>query len=220
MRKKLWIILLLLSVVLLFISSFIPIVIGNFINNNDVIIINEYDGLGIFNKHDYPMSYSPYSYNIKSDSSRLESSTNTIDLIRSSLVEIEDTNSSAPIIYGDSSSSPWPMHGHDPHHTGKSPYSTENNNGFLKWYIDTEGRIDGSPVIYENGICYIGTQKGYLYAVYPNGTQKWKLKLVKEICTRNVFLLVLLPQLMKMVSYILEILSSQLDFGLLTQMVH
>ena len=75
--------------------------------------------------------------------------------------------------------SPWPMSCHDVHHTGRSPYSTADNVGKEVWRFYTEklGKIDGGPVIDNDGIIYFGTMNGYLYALYTNGTLKWKYKI-------------------------------------------
>jgi outer membrane protein assembly factor BamB len=68
--------------------------------------------------------------------------------------------------------SPWPMHGHDVRHSGRSPYITSDNSGWEKWRFTTDGWAMGSPSIDNNGIIYIGSWD--LNAVYPNGTLKWK----------------------------------------------
>ena len=68
--------------------------------------------------------------------------------------------------------SAWPMFGHDVRHTGQSPYSTTSNPGTEKWRFDTYYPASGGPVIDEDGIIYIGSDR--VHAVYPNGTLKWK----------------------------------------------
>jgi outer membrane protein assembly factor BamB len=73
--------------------------------------------------------------------------------------------------------SAWPMQGHDVYHTCQSPYSTINNTGVEKWFIKTIwDDIEGSAVIDNDGVIYFGSMGAdrYLYALYPNGTQKWK----------------------------------------------
>ena len=71
--------------------------------------------------------------------------------------------------------SSWPMLCHDTRHTGRSPYNTENNRGGLKWTFTTElFGILASPTISSDGTIYIGGGYNYLYAIYPNGTEKWK----------------------------------------------
>jgi outer membrane protein assembly factor BamB len=68
--------------------------------------------------------------------------------------------------------SSWPMYCHDVRHTGRSPYTTVNATGVVKWVISTDGMADGGPTIDSNGTIYIGSYD--LNAVYPNGTLKWK----------------------------------------------
>ena len=72
--------------------------------------------------------------------------------------------------------SAWPMKCHDNRHTGRSPYSTAGNpDGVEKWRFRCD-RIEGSPAIGADGTIYFGTMGSgdELYALYPNGTLKWK----------------------------------------------
>ncbi len=72
-------------------------------------------------------------------------------------------------------SSPWPMFRHDLNHTGRSPYDTSGNNGQLLWKFQTDDYIGfSSPAIASDGSIYIGSQDGNLYALFANGTFKWK----------------------------------------------
>jgi outer membrane protein assembly factor BamB len=68
--------------------------------------------------------------------------------------------------------SPWPMFGHDERHTGRSPYSTEDNPFIEKWRLNTDW-VEGGLAIDNDGIIYFGDANRDLYAVYPNGTIKW-----------------------------------------------
>jgi len=70
--------------------------------------------------------------------------------------------------------SAWPMYGHDVRHTGRSPFSTINNTGLVKWKLRFEWGVDSSPAIDENGVIYVGSDDDYLHAIYSNGTRKWK----------------------------------------------
>jgi outer membrane protein assembly factor BamB len=74
--------------------------------------------------------------------------------------------------YGGPTDFPWPMYCRDLRHTGRSPYSTADNSGIEKWRFDIIDCCEGSPVIDNNGVIYIGSS--HLYAIYPNGTLKWK----------------------------------------------
>jgi outer membrane protein assembly factor BamB len=75
--------------------------------------------------------------------------------------------------------SAWPMQSHDNNHTGRSPYSTTQVDGFEKWRFECD-LLESTPVINNNGIIYFGGGYNgipwYLYAVYPNGTLYWKYK--------------------------------------------
>jgi len=76
--------------------------------------------------------------------------------------------------------SAWPMYCHDTRHTGRSPYCTTGNMGFNKWWYKCRFYIEGSAAIDKDGIIYFGGSEGgncYFYALYPNGTVKWKCKI-------------------------------------------
>ncbi len=83
-------------------------------------------------------------------------------------------NSEEPILQLDGPmDSAWPMYCHDVRRTGRSPYSTADNPGTEKWRFDTDDvEVTGGPVIDEQGVIYIGNT--VLFAIYPNGTLKWK----------------------------------------------
>ena len=74
--------------------------------------------------------------------------------------------------------SAWPMQSHDIQHTGCSQYSTANNPGAEIWRVrgDETGAVESSAIIDNNRIIYFGTMGAdeSLYALYPNGTIKWK----------------------------------------------
>jgi len=86
-------------------------------------------------------------------------------------------NYSTPLSLEDPMDSAWPMQSHDLRHTGLSPYSTANNSGIEKWRFKTtsSGTYSG-PIIDEEGVIYFGAVDRYIYALYPNGTMKWKYK--------------------------------------------
>jgi outer membrane protein assembly factor BamB len=82
---------------------------------------------------------------------------------------------SSPIVSSDGPmDSPWSMKCHDVHHTSQSPYSTVDTYA-EKWRFKCDW-LEDTPVIDTNGIIYFGCSDRYLYAVYPNGTLKWKYK--------------------------------------------
>ncbi len=76
--------------------------------------------------------------------------------------------------------SSWSTYCHDARHTGRSPYDTASNHGIEKWRFYMEGWLDDNPTIDGDGTIYFGGNYGglpwYLFAVYPNGTEKWKYK--------------------------------------------
>jgi outer membrane protein assembly factor BamB len=52
------------------------------------------------------------------------------------------------------------------------------SNGTLKWILNSgEKLFTGYPTIDSNGDVYVGTDDGYLYAVFPNSTIKWEYKI-------------------------------------------
>lgn len=70
--------------------------------------------------------------------------------------------------------SPWPMFHGSITHGGVSKYNTSHVDGTIKWSFKTGDGIECSPVIDKNGTIYICSHDGYLYAVNPDGTKKWK----------------------------------------------
>jgi len=72
--------------------------------------------------------------------------------------------------------SPWSMHCHDTRHTGRSEYSTANVTGLEKWRFRAD-LVESGIVIDNDGILYFGDKDSYLYALYSNGTLKWKYEL-------------------------------------------
>jgi outer membrane protein assembly factor BamB len=64
------------------------------------------------------------------------------------------------------------MH-HDQYHTGRSPYDGPKT-AALKWAFQTGNNILAAPAVAADGTIYIPSVDGYLYAVNPDGTEKWK----------------------------------------------
>jgi large repetitive protein len=69
--------------------------------------------------------------------------------------------------------SSYPMFCHDTRHTSLSPYNTSNMPPVIKWRIRTNV-IDGGIAIDKNGTLYFGSWDDNVWAVYPNGTVKWR----------------------------------------------
>jgi len=96
------------------------------------------------------------------------------DRIQNIVVKGQNTQSSnkGPL---DSS---WPMMSHDVFHTGRSPYNTtQPPEGVEIWRFYSPYDIDGGVIIDKDGILYVGDVLGQFYAVYSDGTLKWKIKL-------------------------------------------
>jgi len=72
---------------------------------------------------------------------------------------------------GDSSAD-WPMYGHDPQHTGRSPF-TGPNIPAQKWELYLGLSVSSPPAIGSDGTIYLNTYN-YLYAFNPNGSEKWE----------------------------------------------
>lgn len=47
-------------------------------------------------------------------------------------------------------------------------------NGTVIWYFYTDSYIYCSPALDQEGNIFIGSNDGYMYAIYPNGTLKWR----------------------------------------------
>lgn len=48
--------------------------------------------------------------------------------------------------------------------------------GAQKWAFKTGDKVKSSPAIGSDGIVYVGSEDGHLYAINPDGTQKWVFK--------------------------------------------
>jgi outer membrane protein assembly factor BamB len=154
-----------ICIVLLFLVSIVPFINGESDAHNmgDSISVQEED-------YQYMSNWSVHLTNQSNDDESIrpfynnEESSNDVN-IQSSLV-------SGPM------DSAWPMFGHDVIHTFRSPYNTENNSGTEMWCVrgESAGAVWCSAVINNNGIIYFGTKgsDSSLYAMYPNGTLKWR----------------------------------------------
>ena len=67
--------------------------------------------------------------------------------------------------------SPWPKFQQNNANTGEA--SAGGSNGLARWTFATGDSIYCSPIIGADGTVYIGSEDNNLYAVNPNGTQKW-----------------------------------------------
>src|SRR3989338_1637965 len=69
--------------------------------------------------------------------------------------------------------SPWPMFRGNLRHTGLSPYNTSHVDGTVKWTFETGAGIESSPAIASDGTIYITSFSNFLFAINPDGTEKW-----------------------------------------------
>ncbi|MFA5102237.1 MAG: PQQ-binding-like beta-propeller repeat protein [Candidatus Thermoplasmatota archaeon] len=117
-------------------------------------------------------------WRVNNNDSNQDTVTYVPDFQQKRIIIIESNNTQADCGRDGPMDSAWPMFGHDVIHTCRSSYSTENNTGAEIWRVrgDETGSVWGSALIDTNGLIYFGTMgaDGSLYALYPNGTRKWK----------------------------------------------
>ena len=73
---------------------------------------------------------------------------------------------------------PWPMRGHDARRTGRSEVNGPHT-AHLKWRLYLGGPtwgVTGSPVIGKDGTIYVGASSRFLYAITPEGHEKWRFR--------------------------------------------
>jgi len=74
---------------------------------------------------------------------------------------------------------PWPMFLHDSSHTGRSALPGPSS-GDILWAFPITAGDPSSPIVGPDGTVYVGSETG-LYAVNPDGTQKWKFATGRQI---------------------------------------
>ena len=161
-----------LVILLLLSSGFVGV--SNNIEEKEQKMMNEDYSFYHYNEHDYPEGYLSNkrtfverAYDVKLDVLSEPEATPVTLLIEKKNYEPQQT-----AISGGPMDSPWPMHGHDICHTGRSPYGIADNPGIEIFRFRVQDKADCSPVIDNDGTIYIGSTE--FYAVYPNGTLKWK----------------------------------------------
>ncbi len=77
--------------------------------------------------------------------------------------------------------SPWPMSHQNAQHTGLSPFPGPTA-PVLKWAFQTSGQVEAAPAI-GNGIIYVGSTDGNLYALNLQGQLIWKFQTPSPIGT-------------------------------------
>ncbi|MBS3817219.1 MAG: PQQ-binding-like beta-propeller repeat protein [Candidatus Thermoplasmatota archaeon] len=76
----------------------------------------------------------------------------------------------------------WPMSNLNLKNTGYSRYNTTSVDGMEKWRFTTGESIDVSPIIGNDGVIYLGSTEGVLYAIdSEDGSQIWKTSLGNDI---------------------------------------
>lgn len=70
--------------------------------------------------------------------------------------------------------SPWPGYMQNNKHTGLSPYETNIKNPKIKWKFNAGHGIETGATIGSDGTIYFGTFKNNLFALNPDGSEKWR----------------------------------------------
>ena len=175
------------GIVFLFIvSSVTPIVFGY---NNETIDIEQITKNIIFNninKHNYPEGYSAEKFNYIKHKNDVNSDELPFQKKAVSQFINKEFAGDSPEIVEEPIDSPWPMYCHDAKHTGRSSYSTANTTGIEKWRFICDWRVKGGAIIDENNTIYFGSYDHNVYALYSNGTLKWKNDNIGVIYTAPV----------------------------------
>jgi len=158
--------LLIVCIIFLFLSSIVaPISTGikGETSVSDIDPLQDY--YGCYNLEEIPENIRPLIFEVEENQNIPEGE---------NIVVSQDSHE--PLI-GPPMDSAWPMYCHDTHHTGRSPYSTASNPYNEKWWFkqDSNDFVRGSPIIGDDNTIYFGAQD--FYALYPNGTLKWKYTL-------------------------------------------
>ena len=83
----------------------------------------------------------------------------------------EPSPSSAPPASGPP---PFAMLGGDAHHSGRRGGPAPRTQPAKQWSAAVGGAVAGSPTIGPDGTIYVAAHDGGLYAIAPDGSQKWK----------------------------------------------
>ncbi len=65
-------------------------------------------------------------------------------------------------------------------------YAIDASDGSVLWQYLAEHEIVGTPAVDEDGNIYVGSKDDYLYCLNPDGTLKWKFKLISDVITSPV----------------------------------
>ncbi len=69
--------------------------------------------------------------------------------------------------------SPWSKWRGNMKNTGLSPHDTSHIDGTIKWVFESDKGMESSPAIGADGTIYIGSHQNVLYAINPDGSEKW-----------------------------------------------
>jgi outer membrane protein assembly factor BamB len=126
------------------------------------------DGL-IVEKYEYYKEQLLNMYSSESSNDDVESDN------KESITPVEKP--SIPILSsGGPMDSAWSMKCHDNRHTGQSPYITADNPYIEKWRFFADGWVEETPVIDDNGTIYFASTGWKVYAINPDGTEKWRFQ--------------------------------------------
>jgi outer membrane protein assembly factor BamB len=87
-------------------------------------------------------------------------------------VTVEDTNPEPSRL----ANTAWPCWGHDSRHTGLSPYIGASASALQWTYQMDEDNGKSPPAIGADGIIYIESSEGSVYALNPDGSLRWRYK--------------------------------------------
>jgi outer membrane protein assembly factor BamB len=155
--------LLVVGIIFLFlVSAFVPISTGFIVKtSDDQIIVEDY------NRHIYPEYYDVYSVDEIPENTNSYSDEVVQYISNSKVIDLKEPLD-GPM------DSAWSMYCHDVRHTGRSPYSTVNNNGIEKWrfWIELSGIFSGIAISDDGTIFFSGAYD--ICAIDSNGTLKWR----------------------------------------------
>lgn len=160
--------------ILFFIPTVAPMVNGYNNETRDMEQISKNIFFNKVNKHNYPEEYSTEKFNFIKHKNDVNSDELPFQKKAVSQFINKGFAGDSSEIVEDPMDSPWPMYCHDAKHTGRSPYSTANTSGVEKWRFRCDWHVRGGAIIDENGTLYFGSFDQNVYALYSNGTLKWK----------------------------------------------
>jgi len=84
---------------------------------------------------------------------------------------------SSSVLMSDPMNSSWPMKSYNAQRIGRTTYSSADNPGLEKWRFQTWiSGVDSGAVVTDDNTIIFGSKDYRVYALFPNGTLKWKYK--------------------------------------------